>query len=143
TVLETHARNAGAALTSPILDIDRASPTPKGRCIRLWWSGDGPPGRMGASLTLSSEMIGERVSIVAFFPVSSLSEEVTGYNDTEARALRHELRTRISADSTLGGNVTDLAIEGVETGWESLNNTRYRTLDMTIVLDFEEYPISA
>lgn len=142
-VLETHARNAGGALDTPILDVDRASPTPKGRCIRLFWSGDGDPARMGGNSTLNSTLIGERVSIVAFFPVTTLGEEETGYNDAEARELRHELRTRIDGDATLGGNVTDLLIEGVETGWEVIGNTRYRTVDMTVVLDYEEYTRSA
>jgi len=143
TVLETHALAAGAALDTPILDVDRASPTPKGRCIRLWWSGNSEPVKMGGRYTLSSEMLAERVSIVAFFPVSTLAEEATGFNDAEARDLRQELYTRLLGDSQLGGNVEDLSIEGVETGWETQGNIRYRTLDMTVLLEYVEITITA
>ena len=143
TVLETHALAAGAALDTPILDVDRASPTPKGRCIRLWWSGNSEPVKMGGRYTLSSEMLAERVSIVAFFPVSTLAEEATGFNDAEARDLRQELYTRLLGDSQLGGNVEDLSIEGVETGWEKQGDTRYRTLDMTVLLEYVEITITA
>ena len=140
--LKAHAVAAGGALDVPILDVAVAHPAPKGRCIRIFYVGETEPEHMGGNRTLNSQIIGERIGIIAWFPVSDLSETATEAIEAELYDLKHELRTRILGDSQLGGMSTDLELLQFDTDFVLAGNVRYRTLEAEVVTDYAEYTIA-
>lgn len=137
-----HAAAAGAALTDPILDVQRAFPVPTGRCIRVYYGGETEPRRMGGRRVLNAELVAEVTLIAAFFPVIVNDVPVAAAIDTDLYDLKHQLRTRILGDSQLGGQATDLELEYVEPELVSIGNTRYAVLFWRVISDFTEYAIA-
>lgn len=141
--IKTHAVAAGAAVTPKILDVAIGVSPPSTRCIRIFYGGEAEPERMGAGMTLSSRLIGERVIVVVYIAVSNLSEQETEAVETELYAIKHELRTRILGDAQLGGQSTDLVMSLAEPDHIVYGNGRYRTLSTEIIPEFVEYTLSA
>jgi hypothetical protein len=142
TNIGTHLTAAGAALAVPITDVMYAAPVPKGRCIRYFYGGETDPPAFSGKKTLNSQMVGETVLIVAFFPVSSLGETEAASTEDELWDLKDEVRTRIDGDSQLGGACTDLLLGDVEPDFVVIGNTRYRTLNWDLTLAFTEYTLA-
>jgi hypothetical protein len=138
-----HALAAGLTLTDPILDVQAALPIPKGRCIRIYYGGEVPPARMGAEYTLNSQMVGEATFIAVFIPVTVNDEQVTAIADADLYTIKHELRTRILGDATLGGASTDLMLEHLGADLVTIGNTRYLLGLMRLTSDFTEYAIAS
>lgn len=137
-----HAIAAGAALTTPITDVQRAFPVPRGRCVRVYYGGEAEPKRMGASRVLNAELIAERTWVTLFLPISETSETLAAVLDAEAHAFKHELRTRILADSKLGGMQTDLEFEYITPDVVVIANARYLIVPCEITSNYTEYPIA-
>lgn len=142
TVL-THARDAGNAISPAITDVVVAYPSPRGRCIRIFYGGEVEPVRMGAQRVLNEEMVGEQIVIVAFWPLNNLSEDQAAGIEVEAYNLKHQLRTRILADSQLGGMSTDLELGYADPGFANLAGIPYRTLEMIVNTDYTSYTLGA
>jgi hypothetical protein len=140
-VLETHLVAAGAALTVDILDVDRGLLT-GGRQIRYYWSGEVEPPNMGGTRVLNGELVGQRFTVAASWPLSDLSVQLVEAIDTEMQLLAGQIRTRIQGDSTLGGNVTDLDLGYAEPELLTISNARHVVLHWTLDLAYVEYAIA-
>lgn len=140
-VIATHLTAAGAALTDDILDVDRGLPT-GGRMIRYYWGGEVEPPRMGGPRVMNGEMVGQRVIIVATWPLENLSVEMVTAIDAEMQTLAGEVRTRIQGDSQLGGNVTDLDLSYAEPDIVTIGNARYVALRWDLDLAYVEYAVA-
>ena len=138
----THATAAGAALTNPVTDVQRAFPVPRGRCIRVYYGGETEPRRMGANRVLNEELIAERTWVTLFLPISETGETLAAVLDAEAHAFKHDLRTRILGDSQLGGMQTDLEFDYVVPDVTVIGNTRYLVVPCEIISDYTAYPIA-
>ena len=141
-VLQAHLVAAGAALTDPLLDVDRGLPATRGRQLRYYWGGEVEPPRMGGPRVLNGEMVGERFLIAALWPLTDLSEELASATDIEMQLLAGEIRTRINGDSTLGGNVTDLDLAYGEPDLVIIANARHVALRWDLDLAYVEYTIA-
>ena len=140
--VKTHAVAAGAALTRAITDVAIAAPVPRGRCVRIFYGGEAEPVRMGTARVLTGELIAERIVVVIFLPIGEYAETLTSAIEDDLYAFKHELRTRIQADSQLGGQSTDLEIGYAATEFLQIGQVVYRTLEMEITTDYIEYPIA-
>lgn len=139
-----HAKEAALALDNSFKDVLFAPPVPTGsRCVRIFWTGeDDPTERMGSKRDLSGDMQAERLHITGFW---SLSNARQGYGATvlnEMRAFKHEFRTRMLLDSTLGGAVADISLQEAAVDFLNLNGTATATVDMDLLLDYEEYGLA-
>lgn len=141
-VVVTHCVTAAASLTSPITDVQRGDPLPKGRCGRIWYGGEDDPPSMAGNRVLNGEIVGEVIHIDFFWPISVGSETPAKSRDIEVRALKHALRTAILADSTLGGKCMDLLLTHAQSQFVSFDNTAFRTLELELTLSYVEYTTS-
>lgn len=145
-VLLTHATAAAAAVDAKWTDVAVGFANPTGRCIRLYYGGETVPVKVSpdAPNVLNGAMVGDRVLIVAWWPLSNLTTSSAAQTDAEMWALKHELRTRIQGDSTLGGTCTDLDMEYAEPDVVvSATGVRWAVLTAEVLLAMTEYPISA
>lgn len=136
TVLETHLVAAGAALSPAITDVGGGEPgVPPGRAIRWWYEGDGEPKRMGAPRTLNDEMVGERITVRAYWSVPTRDKAPSRALEVAIQLAVRQIRHRLLGDSTLGGNVTDLDVSGADVEWLSLGDAWWRVATVKLVLD--------
>lgn len=143
-VIGTHLTAAGAAMTNPIRDIDNAYTVPKGRSIRYWFAGDGPSQRMGAPETFGSQMTVVRVTIVAFEPLNSFGETVSGVIDAATWLLVYEITSRLVGDKQLGGNCQDMTVGDADVLFPVIAGTQYRTVELELALEYPDlYTIAA
>ena len=140
----THAAAAAAAVSAEFTDVQVGAPVPKGsRCVRLFWAGEAAPERMGAQRTLNSEMLAETLSLVGFWSLGTLDEGPMKSVDTEMVAFKHQLRTRILADSQLGGDSYDLVMRYVQPDFLVLGGTRWAVIEVEFSIEYVEYPLGA
>jgi hypothetical protein len=141
--IKTHAVAAGDALTPKILDIDIGAPVkPVTRGVRIFYGGEVDPEKMGEVRTLNSRMIGESIVLVASWVVSTLSPQEVQAVETEMFAFKHELRTRVLADSQLDGSSTDLEMGLCDVGYSVEGNVRFRWLSTEFTAEFADYGVA-
>lgn len=141
SVLASHLVAAGAALTDPLLDVDRGLPT-GGKKIRYFWAGEFEPPRMPYAESLDSELVGQRFNIAALWPLSDLDPALYAALDIEMQLLAGQVRTRIDGDSTLGGNVTGLKLRYGEIDVLTIGNARHLTIQWELDIAFLEYTLA-
>jgi hypothetical protein len=142
TVLQAHLVAAGAALTDPLLDVDRGLPSARGRQVRYYWAGETEPPRMPGRRVLTGDLVGQRFNIAALWPLTDLSEELVTAIDIEMQLFAAQVRTRIDGDSTLGGYVTDLELGYAEPDIVTIANARHIALRWELDLAFVEYTLA-
>lgn len=140
----THVTAAGAALTNPITDVARAHPVPtSARCIRWWYDGEADPAKLGAKRTLTDEMQGFSVQIVAFWSMATQGTILAADVDDEALALTIQINQRIIGDGQLNAHCTDLSILAANTGFIGIGGGSWRTLEIEVIPQFVDlYPIA-
>jgi hypothetical protein len=138
-----HALAAGAALTVPITDVAIGFALPTGRCVRIYWGGETEPRHMGANRTLTSELIGQRTIIGAFWPVTTLSTDQAAVIDAEMAALAHELRTRLDGDAQLGGTQSDISLDLGTPDFVTIGSARFLAVFWDVIGDYFEYTLGA
>ena len=141
-VLEAHLVAAGGALTDPLLDVDRGLPT-GGRQLRYYWGGEVEPPHFPGMRDLTGELVGQRFAIVATWALQDLDVETITAIDVEMQLLAGQVRTRIDADSQLGGNVPDLILSLAEPDLVLIANARHVALRWDLDLAYVEYPVGA
>jgi hypothetical protein len=97
---------------------------------------------MGEVRTLNSRMIGESIVLVASWVVSTLSPQEVQAVETEMFAFKHELRTRVLADSQLDGSSTDLEMGLCDVGYSVEGNVRFRWLSTEFTAEFADYGVA-
>ncbi len=140
-VLQAHLVAAGAALTDPLLDVDRGVLT-GGRTIRYYWSGECEPPKMPGPRVLNGELVGQRFTIAACWPLTDLSVEQVTALDIEMQSLAGQVRTRIQGDSQLGGNVTDLDLDYGEPSMLTIAGARHVVMEWQLDLAYVEYAVA-
>lgn len=139
--IETHAQTAANALSNPIKDVKIGypkAPQAGGRSVRIFWGGEIDPAHIGARRTLNSEMVGDIVVVIAFWSLSSLSEEQAEVVELEARAFAAGFRSAINGDAQLGGNVTDLDLSDATPEFPVLAGAQYRTVTYELATAYTE-----
>lgn len=143
TAIETHLDAAGTAVTPQIVDVDRGAPVSvPARLIRFWYAGDQPAPHYPGGQTITTVMVGERLTIAAYWPISD--KAVLRSVDGEAKALKDEIKRRLLGDCQLGGACDDLVIGDAEVDYPIVNGQQVAELTIPLTLDFgEAYTISA
>lgn len=137
TTIATHLGTAGNAQTPKITDIGVGEPgVPPGRCVRYWYEGDGAPARLGATRTLGDQMVGERLTIRAFWPVGTRDKTVSAALEADVQLFARAIKHLLIEDSQLAGNCVDLEVGNADAGWLSLDGGTWRVLSIPLVLDF-------
>jgi len=141
--ITVHAAAAGAAVSPPITDVCVGLPWPRGRCIRVAWSGETATPKFPSRFTGESEMVGDQVVIRAFWPIGSADEAAHRGRVVEMATLAAELRDRLDGDATLGGELPDILEMGyAEPGFEQHGATVFATLDVQLELAYREVEIT-
>jgi hypothetical protein len=110
--IETHAKAAGVALADPMTDVCIGLPYPRGRCGRVFWSGEVIPApQMPSRFSLNGEVIGDQVIVRFFWPIRSADEAAHKGRAVEMFAVADSLRGLLDGDLTLGGAVNTLQVE--------------------------------
>lgn len=136
TVIQTHCTTAGTSLTPTITDIGVGEPgTPPGRCIRVWYEGDGAPVHL-AERTLADISVGERVTVRAYWPVANRDKPLASALESDLQAFVVLIKTALIGDSQLGGNCADLDVGQADAEWLLLDGGAWRTVTILLVLDF-------
>lgn len=141
-----HAKAAALAADSKWTDVAIGLKTPTARCVRLYYGGEGEPPHMGEAekgRVLNGQMIGERLMVVAFWPLTSTSVSAYKAIDNEMYDWKHELRTRLQGDSQLGGTATDLDLEYAEPDIYVFGGARFVVLMSELRISYTEYQIGA
>jgi hypothetical protein len=145
-LVKTHATDAGAALAVPITNVAVGWPVPSGSCVRIYWTGEAEPVRMGTQRVLNAELVSDRIVVVAWFRIPDFSETAARNLILDMRLFKHELRTRLLADSQLNGGITDLETDYMDGDFVQVGGAAgpiYGTVTTEIVADYTEYPIVA
>jgi hypothetical protein len=139
-----HAVTAAAAVDAQWKDVAVGAPIPRGnRCVRLFWTGEAEPQRMGGNRVLNGELVAPTCGLVAFWAMSTMDEAAVKAIDDEMAAFVHNLRTAVLADSQLGGQSTDLEMGYAEPDYVVIGGARYATVEVPFTLDYIEYPLGA
>jgi hypothetical protein len=103
--IETHAKAAGVALADPMTDVCIGLPYPRGRCGRVFWSGEVIPApQMPSRFSLNGEVIGDQVIVRFFWPIRPPTRLRTRPDAVEMFAVADGLRGLLDGDLTLGGD---------------------------------------
>jgi hypothetical protein len=138
-----HLAAAGTAVTPKVLDIKRGAPVSvPARLGRYWYAGNGEPPHYPGGQTLTTRMIGRRITIAFYWPISDKS--VLDAVDVEIAAMEDQVYTRILGDSQLGGSCDDLLLGDSDVEYPVINGQQVAELIIPLILDFgEAYTISA
>lgn len=138
-----HAAAAAAAISAEWKDVQVGAPLPRGnRCVRVFYGGEAAPEHMGGNRVLTGELVAETVSLIAFWAMPDMDESAAKAIDDEMVAFKHELRTRVLGDSTLGGGSTDLLMHYAQPDYLLLGGARWAVLEVDFTLDFTEYTLA-
>lgn len=139
----THAVAAGTVVNPPITNIERGDPIPAGISGRVFWQGEVPPPGFGSSPNvLNGQLVGERIGIAIFVPISSSDATMAVNRDADLWAFWNALRAALQADSNLGGNCTDMDVQYATVDYLQITGTTYRVLMADVDLSYIEYPTS-
>lgn len=143
SAIGTHLAAAGAAQTPVIADIARGAPVSvNAPLLRYWYAGTSEPPHYPGGQTMATRMIGQRVTIAAYWPISD--KAVLANLDERIQALQDDLFTRILGDCQLGGACDDLVVGDAEVDYPIVNGAQVAELTIPLTLDFgEAYTISA
>lgn len=143
TTIGTHLTAAGTAASPQIKDVDRGAPVDvPHRLIRYWWAGTSDPPHYDGNQTLTTRMIGQRVTVGVYVPIADRA--VLRSLDAELVAIQADIYTRLLGDSQLGGACDDLMVGDAEVDYPVINGAQVAELTIPLTLDFGEgYTISA
>ena len=97
---------------------------------------------MGGNRVLNARLIAPTCALVAFWALRSTTPAAVKAIDDEMADFVHELRTRVLADSQLGGASTDLEMGMAEPDFVVIEGTRYAVVEVGFTFDYLEYPRS-
>lgn len=142
--IATHATAAAAAVDTKFVDVAVGFQAARGRCVRIYYGGEVHPPAFATDEVLNADLIGERVIVDALFPIASSGKADQRTIIGQLWDLKHELRTRIRGDSTLGGDSVDLnllpaTVDEVIFGGIRGSGQHYLQLRLEVVLAYTEY----
>lgn len=142
-VIGTHVAASGTAVTPQILDVAEGAPVSvNARTARYWYAGTGPAPHYPGSQTMTTRMVGQRVTVAVYWPITDKAV-LAGLN-AEIQAMQDELFRRLLGDSQLGGTCDDMDVGEAEVDYPVVNGAQTAELTIPLTLDFgEAYTISA
>lgn len=136
-----HAKAAALATHPKFTNVAVGAPVPRGaKGVRLCYGGEAEPPLMEGEKTLSGELVGEVVGVVAWWAVSNLSDAAMEAVEDEMFTFKHELRTRLTADQTLNATAQAVQISPFERVFAVVGGTRFEMLGTDVAVGYSEYP---
>lgn len=137
SVIESHLVAAGTATTPQILDIARGAPVSvNARMGRYWYAGTSAPPHYEGSDTITTRMVGQRVTVAFYWPIPDKS--ALSSLDIEIQAVQDQLFTRLWGNVRLGGNCDDMLVGDAEVDYPEVNGAQVAELIIPLTLDFGE-----
>lgn len=140
-VLQTHLEAAAATLTDNTFAVDRGIVT-GGRQLRYYWSGETDAPRFDSRFDLTGEIVGQRFTIVASWPLGNLTPALATAIDIEMELLAGQIRTRLDGDSELGGNIDNHVLQFAQQDVVMIGNARHVVLEWDIEMAYVEYALA-
>lgn len=143
SALLANARTAGAATTPAYTDIEIGVPAPRGRCVRVWYTGEVIPAPQldGKRYSLDTELVGHGFAIAAFEPMADFEEYGAEQRMGALGGFVSALRTAIDADRTLGGKTVAVEPDAAPIDYANLAGTLHAFAAMPITAGFTEHTI--
>lgn len=135
------AASFAAALGSGVSDYDVAVGTSaaKGHSVRIYYGGQVDSRYFGAG-SLNSQHVAELVRVEANWPAPETAVKRQRAIEGEIIAFAQDLRVRINADYTLGGNCTALEVEPVApVEGVVVADRKYHRYSAQIAIDLGDY----
>lgn len=142
--LQVHAAAAAAAAASAgqggvFNDVAVGFPAAKGRCVRIFYGGERTAERLPGDV-LNAELIGQAIMVRGYWPLAETATKRQRLMEGEMAGFVKEFRTRVSADSQLGGESTDMTIRPAVAEQVIVAGNKYAVVDLELVVDYDEYP---
>lgn len=140
--IQVHAAGAAAAANSKFVDVAVRFPAARGKSVSIFYGGEREAEHFDADRVLDAVLVGQAVIVRGYWPISDTGASRQRLLEAEVGTFAKSLRTRILADSQLGGACTDLSmgLTRVETVVEA--STKYVVSDTEIVVEFDEFPLA-
>lgn len=141
--VQVHA--AAAAVTAggaTFSDVAVGFPAAKGRCVRIFYGGEREVEHFDGDRVLDAKLVGQAVIVRGYWPLAETATKAQRVTEGEMGTFVKSLRTRISADSQLGGLCTDLDLSLARAETIVLAGIKYSITDTEIVVEFDEFPLS-
>ena len=137
TAIGVHLDAAGTAVSPQILDVDRGAPVGvNAPMIRYWYAGNAAPAHFGGSTTLTTRMVGQRLTIGVYWPIADRA--VLADLDARIHAIGDEVYRRLLGDCQLGGACDDLDLGDADVDYPIVNGAQVAELTIPVTLDFGE-----
>lgn len=140
-VLQTHLAAAAATLTDNTFAVDRGIVT-GGRQLRYYWSGETEAPRFPERYDLNGELVGQRFTIVASWPLSNLTPALATAIDIEMELLAGQIRTRLDGDNDLGDHIDNHVLQFAQQDIVVIGGARHVVLEWDIEMAYVEYALS-
>jgi hypothetical protein len=140
-VLQTHLEAAAAALTDTSFDVDRGILT-GGRQVRYYWSGETDAPRFESRFDLTGELVGQKFTIAAAWPLNDLTPELATAIDVEMELLAGQIRTRLDGDLDLGNHIDNHLLGFAQQDVVLIGNARFVILEWDIDMAYVEYTLA-
>lgn len=137
--IKTHAIAAAAAVDTKWVDVDVTAPLPRGRCVRIFYAGEGEPVHYESRDTLSSRLVAQVAIARAFLPIADYAKDRRRNLMYDMAAFVRGLRSRLMADQTLGGAVTSLHIPDTQVDDILYGSVHYAISDTQVLLEYDEF----
>lgn len=137
--IAVHAAAGALAIDAKFKDVAVGHPMPRGRSVRIYYGGESLPPFFGEGRTLTTRMVGQRVLVRGFWPVSEYAAKRGRVLMREMWSFVHELRTRLLGDETLSGSVTALDMNFADADDAVFGGVLFALIDAEIIVDFAEY----
>lgn len=135
-----HAKAAALAVDPKFTNVAIGWGAPAGsKGVRVFYGGETEPPRMPGTGSLRGEFVGEFVALMAWWSVPALNDSLAEAIDEQVYAFKHELRTRLQADQTLGGASIGVSMEYAEPDTVTISGTRYALLGARVAVAYTEY----
>lgn len=140
--INAHAVAAAAAVDPQFVDVAVGFRAARGRCCRTYYAGEIAPPAFPEDETLNSQLIGERVVVDALWPMADISTEKAREQLGEAWTFKHELRTRLLGDESLGGDAMNLLLLPATVDEAVISKQSYLLCRIEIHLAYTEYALA-
>lgn len=141
--LQVHA--AAAAVTAggaTFNDVAVGYPAARGRCVRIFYGGEREVEHFEDDKVLNAQLMAQAIIVRGYWPIPDAAAKRHRVMEGEIAAFVKSFRTRVLADTQLGGEAVDLNMGPALCEQAVIAQTKYALADIEIVVDYDEYPIA-
>lgn len=140
--LQVHAAAAaiaagGAAFTDVAVGFEVA----KGRSVRIFYAGERDMEQF-TDRVLDAGLVGQGFIVRGAWPNADTGTNTQRTTEIEIAAFVKDFRTRVLADSQLGGEAKDLTLGLAQVEQVVLGGDKYTVADMEAVMSYDEFPLA-